>query len=141
MIFIKYITFSHSLYLRAGKYLWNFKDLLKSSYIIKFLKLNIHNLVFNLTDHLPHISKSVLPRKSNMWCLKNMADTFKTSKFKVDFHTYNGIYSTRTTFKVLTPIVRKGLNSIINPLFYSTWNVSASVVKFWLIKHFWDGDI
>lgn len=110
------------------------KDWVKSSYSLKFLKLNIHNLVFSVTDHRPGISKtSILSQKCNVWCLWNTVDTFKTSGFKVDFHTYNGLHSFRTTFKVLTPTTRNGLISVISPWFYSTPN--ASVIEPWLMKH------
>ena len=56
-------------------------------------------------------------------------------------HIYNGIHSIRTTFKILTPTIRKGLIFIINLLFYNTKNGPASVIKPCLKKHFWDGDI
>lgn len=127
------IIFSQGLCWRAGKHLWNSKDWLKSSYSLKFLRLNIHNLVFSVTDHLPGISKtSILSQKCNMWCLRNTVDTFKTSGFKVDFHTYNRLHSLRTTFKVLTPTTRSGLISVISPWFCST--PDASVMETWLMK-------
>lgn len=58
-----------------------------------------------------------------------MADTFKASAFKVDFHTCNRIHAIRTIFKVLTPTFSKGLISIIDPLLYSTPKGSTSVIE------------
>lgn len=58
-----------------------------------------------------------------------MADTFKASAFKVDFHTCDRIRAIRALLEVLTPTFSKGLISIIDPLFYSTPKGSASVIE------------
>lgn len=65
----------------AGKYLWSSKNGLKSSYFLKVPKHDLYDLVFSLTQHLPAVSESsILPRKSNMWCVWDVANTLKHIK-------------------------------------------------------------